>query len=220
MRAGDLITDEIPTLKGSDNSLLAMQLMDEYKVKHLPVVESNELLGIISDAAILEIKDPEEPLNKHPEKLISIYINANQHVYDVVKVAAELQLSAIPIVDDDIKYLGFINIYCLVRELAKIAAISDEGSILVLELNENDYSLSEIAQIVEGNDARILSANITSVPDSTILHITLKINRSDLQGVLQTFARYDYIVSASYQKNNFEDTMQNRYDELMRYLNM
>lgn len=218
MRAGDMISDEIPTLKGGDNVLLAMQLLDEYKMKHLPVVDNKEFLGLLSDAAALEAEDYDKRLREQSRMLQQVYVNQDQHVYDVIKMAAEFQLSAIPILDDQQKYVGVISIYCLIRELSNLAAMHEQGSVLVLEMNQNDYSLSQIAQIVEGNDAKILSANVTSRTDSTKLEVTLKINRTNIDPIIQTFGRYDYQINASFHQSSYEDMLNNRYDELMRYL--
>jgi hypothetical protein len=183
-------------------------------------VHNNRFLGLISDATVLEIENPEVPLTQHPELLLNVAVGQDQHVYDLVKVASEFQLSAIPILDGNQNYLGVVSIYCLVRELSKIAAISDPGGILVLEINQTDYSLSEIARIVESNDARILSANVTSTPDSTKMEVTLKINRNSMDGIIQTFNRFDYVISASYHQSSYDDMLGNRYDELMRYLKL
>ncbi len=219
MRAGDLISDEIPTLDGGDNGLFAMQLLDEYKMTHLPVVENNQLLGLISDTSIYEINDHEAPLREMKEHLEQVFVLQDKHVYELVKTAADFQLSAIPIVDTRGTYVGVVSIYCLVRELSKIAAINEAGAIIVLEVHEKDYSLSEIAQIVESNDTRILSANVTSTPDSTKMEVTLKLNRNNVDGVIQTFNRYDYVISASFQESEYGETLRSRYDELMRFLN-
>ena len=219
MRAGDLISDEIPTLEGSDNTLFAMQLLDEYKMKQLPVVEGNEYLGLISEDAVLEVEDPETPLRDYGTRLQPIYVKSDQHAYDIVRAAAQFQLSAVPILDPDNKYMGVVSIYCLIRELSQMAAVNETGGILVLELDQADYSLSEIAQIVEGNDAKILSANVTSQPDSTKMEVTLKINRTHMDGIMQTFLRYDYTISASFHESAVDEMMKNRYDELMRFLN-
>lgn len=218
MRAGDLITDEIPTLTGDDNALFAMQLLDEFKMKHLPVVDGSRYLGLLSDSAVLEVPNYEEPLRAHPESLQLISVYSDQHVYDLVKIAAEFQLSAIAILDRNQNYQGVVSIYCLVRELASIAAMKEPGGIIVLEMNQHDFSLSEIARIVEGNDALILSANLTSTPDSTKLEVTLKINRTNIEPILQTFARFNYTISASFQEVARDNTLSDRYDELMRYL--
>jgi len=219
MRAAELISDEIPTLEGSDNAFFAMQLLDEYKMKQLPVVEGNEFLGLISDEVVMNIEDPEAPLKDCGQKLQMIYVQKDQHVYDMIRVAAEFQLSAIPILSNENKYMGVVSTYCLVRELSHMASVQQPGGIVVLELNQKDYSLVEISQIVEGNDAKILSANITSVPDSQKLELSLKINLTNIDAIIQTFNRYDYIISASFHESDFDDMIKDRYEELMRYIN-
>ncbi|NEN21990.1 CBS domain-containing protein [Cryomorpha ignava] len=218
MRAGDLISDEIPTLNGDDNALFAMQLLDEYKMKHLAVVEGKRFLGLLSDSSVLEIINYEAPLLESVDLLQKVYIQNDQHVYDVVNLAAEFQLSAIPILDIDQNFDGVVSIYNLIRELSKVAAMKEPGGIIVLEMNQHDYSLSEIAQIVESNDALVLSANVTSIPNSTKMEVTLKVNRTNMDGILQTFSRYDYTISASFHQSKMDDTLHDRYDELMRYL--
>lgn len=219
MRAADLISDEIPTLEGSDNALFAMQLLDEFKMKQLPVVEGNEFLGLISDSAVMEIEDPEAPLKDFCRNLQMIYVQKDQHVYDLIRIAAEFQLSAIPILNNENKYMGVVSIYCMVRELSHMASVQQPGGVLVLELNQTDYSLVEISQIVEGNDAKILSANITSVSDSQKIELTLKLNLTNIDAIIQTFNRYDYIISASFHESDFDDMIKERYEELMRYIN-
>lgn len=218
MRAGDLISDEIPTLEGSDNALFAMQLLDEYKMTHLPVVSSNKFLGLISDSVALEIEDPESPLEESVKWFQQIFVKNDQHAYDIVKIASEFKLSSVPILDDENQYMGVVSIYCLIRELANFAAIKEPGGIIVLEINKNDYALSEVSRIVESNDARILSANLTSKPDSTNMELTLKINRDNMDGIIQTFNRYDYQINASFHQSSYEEMLQDRYHELMRYL--
>jgi hypothetical protein len=91
---------------------------------------------------------------------------------------------------------------------------------LVLEVNQIDYSLAQIAQIVESNNAKILSSYIMSSPDSTKLEVTLKINKTELDPIIRTFERYDYTISASFQKSDFNDDLQLRYDSLINYLKL
>jgi hypothetical protein len=219
MRAADLISDEIPTLEGGDNGLFAMQLLDEYKMKQLPVADGNEFLGLVSDSGVLELDNPETPLRESAGILQMVYVQQDQHVYDMIRVAAQFQLSSVPILSNENKYMGAVSIYCLVRELSHLASVEQPGGIVVLELNQNDYSLAEIARIVEGNDAKILSANVTSPSDSQKLELTLKLNLTNIDGVIQTFNRYDYIISASFHHSEYDDMLKNRYEELMRYLN-
>ena len=105
-------------------------------------------------------------------------------------------------------------------QITAINSIKEFGGILILEMNQHDYSLTQIARIVEENNAKILSSYITSLPDSTQIEVTLKINTTDLDRIIQTFQRYDYTIKAMFQKGNFQDDLKKRYDELMNYLNM
>ena len=95
------------------------------------------------------------------------------------------------------------------------------GGIIVLELIERDYSLSQIAQIVESNNIKVLSMYITSPPESTKLEVTLKVNTGDLVSVIRTFERYNYEVKTWVTTNDSMDRFYSeRFDLLMKYLNI
>jgi hypothetical protein len=83
-----------------------------------------------------------------------------------------------------------------------------------------DYSLQAIARIVEGNGGKVLSVYTHTLPDSTRVEVTLKINREDISDILQSFERYEYFVKSTYQGSRFHDDLRGRYDELMRFINL
>ena len=99
-----------------------------------------------------------------------------------------------------------------------LAVDGGTGGILVLEVSQSDYSMAQIGQIVESNNAKILSSTILSNPASTNLDVTLKINQEDLTAIIRTFERYDYVVKAEYQNGMGSDDLKWRYDALMNYL--
>jgi len=95
------------------------------------------------------------------------------------------------------------------------------GGVIVLELNANDYSLAQIARIIEDNDAKILSSHVTFIPNSFKMEVNLKINQTDLTSIIQSFMRFDYTIKASFQGNNRqEDVLRKNYDQFMLYLNV
>jgi len=220
MQAFDLITDEIPPIKVSDTGIKVLKWMDEFKVAHLPVVQGVNYVGMISDNDILDLDQPDRPLSEEMIQYSPIFVSESQHIFDVVKLIANHNCSVVPVLDGHGQYMGAITLSYLMRKMSQFASINDPGGIIVLEMNQNDYSLQEIARIVEGNDARVLSVQMTSPPDSTELEVTLKINRKDLNAILQTFYRFNYTVKASYQENRYGDDMRDRYDSLMKYLGM
>jgi CBS domain-containing protein len=221
MLAKDLLSDVVPALKTSDTGLRALSWMDIFRISHLPIVNNQEFLGLISDTDIYDLNMADEPIGNHKLSLFSPYVVYDQHIYDVMKLVAENRLTVVPVLNEKKQYLGLITMNELLYHFAKMSALKDPGGLIVLELNQNDYSLTHIAQIVEGNDAKILSVYVSSPDQSTKLEVTLKINRTDLTSIVQTLNRYNYNIKASYMEDqNMDSFYSNRYESFMRFLNI
>lgn len=221
MLAKDLISDVIPALRTSDTGVKALYWMDIFRISHLPIVNNTEFLGLISDKDIYDLNTADEPIGNHNLSLFSPFVYEYQHIYEIIELTSRHQLSVVPVLDENKNYLGLITSQRLLNYFGELTALKQPGGIIVLELNTNDYSLSQISQIVEGNDCKILSMYITSPPESTKLELTLKLNRIDITSVVQTFTRYDYTIKASYMEDNEMDALyNNRFDQFMLYLNI
>lgn len=221
MLAKDLISDVVPALRTSDTGLRALSWMEIFRISHLPIVNNQEFLGLISDTDIYDLNMADEPIGNHKLSLFSPYVLFDQHIYEAMKLAAENHLSVVPVLNKKKQYLGLITMNELLYHFAEISALRDPGGIIVLELNQNDYSLTHIAQIIESNDAKILSTYVSSSEQSTKLEVTLKINRTDLTSITQTLNRYNYNIKASYMEDQDMDSFySDRYELFMRYLNI
>lgn len=220
MRAEELISEIIPPLKKSETGERAMDWMNELRVSHLPVVDGTEYVGLISENDLYDMADPTMKIEDCFPNLPKPFIYANRHVYEVMKVISDLKITVVPILDEESMYVGCTDLLYLMSQITAVNSIKEPGSILVLVMNTHDYSLTQIARIVEENSAKILSSFITSREDSTEVEVTLKINSDNIDRIIQTFNRYDYTIKATFQKGQFQDDLKRRYDELMNYLNM
>ena len=220
MRAIELITEEIPPLTHTDTGEKALRWMDEFKVSHLPVLKNGNFVGVISESDIMDKMDVDQTLDVLFDHLPRPYVYASAHIYEVLAKISEHKLTILPILGENDQYLGCTTIHHLITQIANTGSIKETGGIIVLEVNRIDYSMAQIAQIVESNSAKILSSYIMSSPDSNKLEVTLKINLIELDRIIRTFERYDYIIKASYQKSNGDDDIQFRFDALMNYLNL
>lgn len=221
MIAIEMISEVIPALKTSDTGLTALNWMDIFKVSHLPIVNDKEFLGLVSETDIYDLNMPEEPLGNHQLSLFRPYALNSQHVFEIVELASRLKLSLVPILDSNKNFLGVITVTDLMHYFADMSALKNPGSVIVIELNLNDYSLAQIAQIVEGNDAKILGTFITSNPNSIKIELTLKLNVTDVTSINQTFARYGYTVLGSHMKHDEEeDLLEGRLDNLFKFLSI
>ncbi len=220
MLAKHLMTDSVIPLHTSDVGSKALKLMDEQKLNHLPIVNDVEFLGLISENDIYAENNLDESIGNHKLSLINAFVYQYQHIFEIMSLVVEMNLSLVPVVDKNMRYLGSITIQNLIEKFAETASIRNPGGIIIVERNENDYSLQEIASIVEANDAKILNCYVSSFPDSTKLEVTLKINRMNIFSVLQTFERYGYTIVASFTESEYDSDLQDRYDSLMNYLNI
>ncbi|MCK4880974.1 MAG: CBS domain-containing protein [Bacteroidales bacterium] len=220
MLACELISDVITALKTSDSGTSALSWMDVFRVKHLPIVNHREFLGLISDSDIYDLNNPDEPVGNHNLSLQKPYVKEEQHIYEVIELLSRMELTLVPVLNHEKQYLGVITQEDLTRKFAHLSAMQQPGGIIELEMNQHDYSLSEISQIVESNNGRILSLYVASSDDNARLRVTLKINLTDLTSVMETLNRYNYtVVSSHMNSEDLDEFYQERFDVLLKYLN-
>ena len=220
MIASQLIIDLLPPLKPSETFGKALLWMSEFKVAHLPVVNKNEFIGIISEEDALDINMEEMSIEDSSIIMQNVFTYEYHHIFEVMKKMADNHLTIMPILDKKDNYIGSTTLSHLMTIASNTTSIKEPGGVIVLAVNSKDYSLAQISQIVESNNARILSSYITSSEDTTEIEVTIKINKKELGAILQTFNRYDYKVIETYQKDEDFDDLQNRFDNLMNMLDL
>jgi len=221
MLANELISDVILPLRTSDTGNTALSWMDELRVAHLPIVNNESFLGLVSEKDIYNLNDPDEPLGSYQLSLARPYVFDDQHLFEVIRIMASLDLTLVPVLDENENYMGCITLSRIVKEFAEAGSIGQPGGIIVLQMNISDYSLHEISRLVESNDAKILSSCMRTYEDTNLIELTLKLDKIDVSNVIQTFQRFNYQVSASFsEENNYEDLLKERFGSLMNYLNI
>lgn len=221
MTALELVSNDIRALDINDRCDLTFDLYDEHKVTHLPVIDKNEMFcGMISENDAYDVERPDTKFKEISRLLSPLYVEETDHVFKVITLMTKSNSNCLAVVTPKKRYLGTITSDVLMKVIGDTALVSDAGGVLELEMNSFDYSLAEISRLVESNNARILGSYIRNVPDSKKIFVTLKINKTDLSGIIQTFTRYEYEISASYFQAPNGDALQDRYDNLINYLNL
>lgn len=219
MTASELYTNDILPLRTSDTGNDALEVMHEFYVQHLPVVNDRELLGIVGEDDILE-HDVEGDIGAYALSLPQLRIRSGDHVYEVMRMVAQYDLTAVPVVDAEGHYVGLITAADLLGYYARTSTFTENGSIVILEVQRRDYALSEIARIAESENAIILSSFVESAGDGSLLQVTIKVNHENVAGMLSTFQRFGYEVQGTFNEGEAVDSMRERYDALMSYLSV
>lgn len=220
MLAIELIANAILPVHTSDTIQKVMDRMIEFRVRHLPIVNEEQFLGLVSEADLVAENDPQVPIGALALSLVNPYVREDQHIYDVIRLFYEQQLTVVPVLDAKKNYMGLICINCMNEYFAKLTAVTEPGGIIVLEISNKNNSLAHMAQIVESDNAQILSSYVRTFPDSTRMEITLKVNKLDISAITASFMRYEYDIKATFNHSDDNDNSKDRYDSLMNYLNL
>lgn len=220
MLAENLISNVIPSVGSAQKGKKALSHMDVFRVSHIPVVDDSEYRGLVSDKIIYDLNLVDVPIAKALDKLNTTHAHKGQHIFELAIVMYKLKISVLPVLNEDHYYLGAITLYDLARRFANLFSLQDMGGVLVLEMNANDYSVTEISQIIESNGVKILSFFMDRKPGTNNMDVILKLNTEELSAVVQALMRYDYKVKAVYQdRSMLTDLYQDRYDQFMKYMN-
>jgi predicted transcriptional regulator len=220
MFASELISNSIPPLMTSDTVQKSLERMAEFKLYHLPIVNETQFLGLLAEEELIEVRDPNVAIGTLPLSILNPFVFDDAHVYDIIRLFNQLHISVVPVLDYKRNYLGLISVNNILEYTSDIYAVKEYGGIIVLEISNRNNSLSHMAQIVEADNAQILSSYVQSFPDSTRLEITLKINRTDLSAIIASFERFNYQVKAVFNTTMSDDGTADRYNSFMNYLNV
>ena len=218
MNARELINNTILPVEASDSLQKAERRMAEFSIRHLPIVKDHKFFGLLAMADWADLNDRSILLEDINLSLINPFVYEDQHVYEVIRVFFEQQLTVLPVIGMDMDYLGLITAQRLTEYFAKMLSVSEMGAIIVLEVSNRDNSMSHIAQIIESDNAQILSSYIENIPNSTKLEITLKLNKIEINNIIASFLRYDYVIKATYNFLDRDNGAKDRYNSLMNYL--
>ncbi len=219
MIAENLISEDVLPLHITDTGDEALGLMSDYYLRHLPVVEKGELVSILSESQILE-GDSLAAISTYALPSQPVFVSQNDHLYDVMRLLAAHKLTAIPVLDENRQYKGLITLEKLIRFFAESGSFREPGSIIVFEMGRHDYSLAEIARIVEGEGAVVLSSFLQTFSDTNRIEVTIKLNAQQIASILATFERFNYQIKASFNEIELQNVLKERYDSLIAYLNI
>lgn len=224
MTAKELINNKLNPLHPE---MLVGEALDEINlsgVAHLPVVSELKVLGFVSSETLSTVS-PEDLIQNHIENNHASRVYENIHLFELMKLFGQSELSALATVDHQDQFTGIVLLSDLMFQLQNnynhLQNPIGEGGIITLELEFNNYSLSEIARIAEMNDTKILALYVSQPENNKgLIEVAMQFDRPDIRNILATFERFKYSVKSSNLSEEDIEQLRHRYNALMKYLSM
>lgn len=218
MLTRELPSQSLPYLHLHDKVYQALQLMNDNQVTHLPIVEGEKYIGIISEDDLLMADNDHSELQLFQQSFSNVAVKENEHFLKAIQVAAENGLSVVPVVTEENDLAGAVMYNDLLKHASQFMSLNEPGALIVLEMDSNQYSFNEISKLVETNDAQITQLNTSNDPETGAMQVTIRINKPDVSDVVATFQRYEYNVKYYFGEELYTNELRNNYDNLMNYL--
>ena len=219
MFAGQLISQSIPFLHLDDTAGKALQEMNDFHVSHLPVAADEKYLGLISEEVLLD-SDENIALEKLQSEFIKPFVRQTDFFLLAVKRAMNMHLSVVPVVTDQYELLGVISEDNLFKQLAVFVGTDEQGGIIVLEMEKNEFSTGELNRLIESNDAYITQLNTFFDTVTQLLTVTVRINKTEISDIVATLQRHEYNIRYYNGEELYQNELQSNLDHLLNYLNI
>ncbi|CAL2102202.1 Acetoin utilization protein acuB [Tenacibaculum sp. 190130A14a] len=219
MNINDFILKEIKALELSNTVKSAQQMCKDLPITHIPIVENGKLIGCLPESDIQTIEENDQSLKEYAYLLDHFHTNEKATLLDLIVLFADNDCNLIPVLNKDMNYIGYYELSDILDAFADSPFLHNESETLIIEKNRNDYSMSQIAQIVEANNAQLLGLYISSQNQDNV-QVTLKVTSEEVNEIIQTFRRYNYNVVTQHEDDTYLEELKDRAEYLRRYLDM
>lgn len=219
MQTQHYILNDIKPLTLDTEMGKVQEILAKTSYSHLPVLDGTLYFGALNREEFELIKSPESRLQDHRQLLEPFYVLENMNWFEVLQYFANYNANLMPILNGDKEYIGYYELDDFLNLFKCTPFLHEEGVILVVAKSINDYSFSEISQIVESNNATLFGAFVSKV-DEEMAQITLKLSLHDINNTLLSFRRYKYEIVNEFEKDKYIDELNQRSEYLQRYLNI
>ncbi|WP_308991366.1 acetoin utilization protein acuB [Mariniflexile litorale] len=219
MKLSEFITNDIKPLNSNSKISDLQHLFNQLTYSHIPIQDDNNIyLGSFSenDAHCFETN---KMVNDYKYAIENFFVRDSTIWLDVLEAFAVNSANIMPVLNHQNVYLGYYELKEVISLFSESPFFSDPGGILVIEKGISDYSFSEISQIVETNNGKLLGAFVSKMkPD--LVQVTLKIGNTGLNEIIQTFRRYSYNIVSGHEEDSYLESLKERSDYLNKYLNI
>lgn len=212
------ITNDFRAIDSQETIAAAQEFFIDLHFSHFPIVEEGIYIGSIA-ADDLETFDTDKKVGDYKYTLEHFFARSNMIWLDVLEVFAKNHTNLVPVLDETNKYVGYYEIEDIMKFFHETPFLKEAGGIIIIKKGILDYSMSQITQIIESNNGKLLGLFISD-SDAERIEVTIKISLGAMNEIIQTFRRYNYEIVSEHHEDNYINNLKERSDYLDKYLNI
>jgi Mg/Co/Ni transporter MgtE len=214
----DYINNDFRAMDSQETILAAQDFFMDVSFSHFPVLEDGIYIGSIV-AEDLETFDTDKKISNYKYTLEPFFVRSSMNWLDILEVFGKNHTDIVPVLDENNLYLGYYELTDSMRFFNETPFIKESGGIIIVKKALVDYSMSQVSQIVESNNGKLLGLFVSNSDNDTI-EITIKVTLGVMNDIIQTFRRYNYEIISEHNDDNYINTLKERSDYLDKYLNI
>lgn len=212
------ITNDYKAIDSQESIATVQDHLDEISFSHFPVIEEGIYIGCLIKED-LETFDGDKRIADYRFTLEPFFARTHMIWLDVLEVFAKNHTNIVPVLDEKNNYVGYYEIEDIIKFFHETPFLKEQGGILVVQKGISEYSMSQITQIVESNNGKLLGLFISEATSDTV-QVTIKISLGAMNDIIQTFRRYNYEIISEHQEDTYINNLKERSDYLDKYLNI
>jgi len=218
LEINDYINNDFKAIDSSDSIESVVDFFEEAHFSHFPVVEEGVYIGCISSEEV-ENLDFSKKISDYRYALKGFFARTTMFWIDVLEVFSRNNTTVIPVLNDENNYVGYYEISEVIGNFYETPFVKDFGGVIIVEKSILDFTMSQVVQIVESNEGKILGLYVSNTtPDK--VQVTIKIVLGGMNEILQTFRRYEYDIVSEHKEDIFLDNLKDLSAYLDKYLSI
>ena len=214
----DYLNNDFKALNSQETIADVQDFFADVSYSHFSVVEEGIYIGCIA-ADDIDTFDSDKKIIDYKYALEGFFARKSMIWLDVLEVFAKNHSNVVPVLDEENKYSGYYELEDIVRFFHETPFLKEQGGIIIVEKSMDDYSMSQITQIIESNNGKLLGLFISEATANKV-QITIKIAMGGMNEIIQTFRRYNYEIMSEHQEDNYLNSLKERSEYLDKYLNI
>lgn len=211
------LSHELKPGKATYSAERLLQMVQEMKLTHLPIFDGLEFVGNIAEEDLVELtfSDQKESLSDFTE---NYFLTEEQTIFDAIQMMYTNHTNVLAVLSKEHQYLGLVNEQCIIEAMAKFPFIAEVAVSMIVSIAAKDLSMSVITNIIESNNGKVFGLMVIDESDDQV-NVLVRFASSNLLSIGETFERYGYQVIQKFYNDEKQELLQNRYAQLLKYMN-